>query len=175
MTNAELAILSLVAEQPRHGYDIEQLIEARGMREWTDIGFSSIYYILKKLEREGLVEAALDASGRGPARKVYNITRQGVEAMHAALLEVLSVPQRASSPIMMGIANLPAVSRSEALEALRQYHGELAARLEHMQTRWEAQKPLPYFVDALFDYSEQMIQTELAWIAGFIEQLERQN
>ena len=51
MTNAELAILSLVAEQPRHGYEIENVIEQRGMRAWTEIGFSSIYYILKKLEK----------------------------------------------------------------------------------------------------------------------------
>ncbi|MFL7891509.1 MAG: PadR family transcriptional regulator, partial [Anaerolineales bacterium] len=48
MTNAELAILSLIAEQPRHGYDIEQAIVARGMRDWTEIGFSSIYYLLNK-------------------------------------------------------------------------------------------------------------------------------
>ena len=39
MKNAELAILSLIAEQPRHGYDIERVIEAWGMREWTEIGF----------------------------------------------------------------------------------------------------------------------------------------
>ena len=51
MTNAELAILSLIGESPRHGYEIEQVIEARGMREWTEIGFSSIYYLLKKLEK----------------------------------------------------------------------------------------------------------------------------
>ncbi|HIP96867.1 MAG TPA: hypothetical protein EYH32_06595 [Anaerolineae bacterium] len=53
MTNAELAILSLIAEQPRHGYEIEQVIEERRMREWTEIGFTSIYYLLKKLERGG--------------------------------------------------------------------------------------------------------------------------
>ena len=59
MTNAELAILSLIAEQPRHGYDIEQIIEARGMRDWTEIGFSSIYYLLNKLEKAGLIESQL--------------------------------------------------------------------------------------------------------------------
>ena len=31
MTNAELAILSLVAEQPRHGYEIQQVIEHVGV------------------------------------------------------------------------------------------------------------------------------------------------
>ncbi len=51
MTPAELAILSLLAEQPRHGYGIEQVIDERGMREWTAIGFSSIYYLLNKLEQ----------------------------------------------------------------------------------------------------------------------------
>ncbi|MGD8625667.1 MAG: helix-turn-helix transcriptional regulator, partial [Anaerolineae bacterium] len=48
MTNAELAILTLVAEAPHHGYEIEQIIQERGMREWTEVGFSSIYYLLKK-------------------------------------------------------------------------------------------------------------------------------
>ena len=50
MTNAELAILSLVVEQPRHGYEIERVIGERGMREWTEVGFSTIYSLLKKLE-----------------------------------------------------------------------------------------------------------------------------
>ena len=33
MTNAELAILNLIAEKPRHGYQIEQVIQDRGMRD----------------------------------------------------------------------------------------------------------------------------------------------
>ena len=80
MTNAELAILSLIAQQPRHGYEIEQVIEARGMREWTEVGFSSIYYLLKKLEQKGYVKAQLIAADRGPARKVYSITPAGEKA-----------------------------------------------------------------------------------------------
>ena len=31
----EELILGLLAEQPRHGYQIEKLIEDRGMRRWT--------------------------------------------------------------------------------------------------------------------------------------------
>ena len=46
MTSAEFAILTLIVEQPRHGYEIEQVIEQRGMRQWTEVGFSSIYYLL---------------------------------------------------------------------------------------------------------------------------------
>jgi DNA-binding PadR family transcriptional regulator len=173
MTNAELAIITLIAEQPRHGYEIEQVIEARGMREWTEVGFSSIYYLLKKLEKDGLIEARTEqAAGRGPARKVYHITQAGVDALRAAILEALAVPQARQSSFLLAIGNLPAVSPTEALAALRQCGDTLTTNMENLQAGWETQKPLPYFVDALFDYSVTMMQAEIAWVEKFIKQVE---
>jgi DNA-binding PadR family transcriptional regulator len=174
MTNAELAILSLIAGQPRHGYEIEQVIEGRGMREWTEVGFSSIYYLLKKLERGGLVVGQLQEAERGPARKVYRLTPDGREALRAGVLDALSVPRRCYPPLQLGLANLPGIPPAEALAALRQYRDGLAARLEHVQARRESQRPLPYFVDAMFDHSVTMIEAELDWINQFIAQLEEQ-
>lgn len=52
----EELILGLLAEQPRHGYQIEKLIEDREMRRWTEVGFSSIYYVLDKLEKKSLLK-----------------------------------------------------------------------------------------------------------------------
>ena len=110
MTNAELAVLSLVAQQPRHGYEIEQVIEERGMRNWTEIGFSSIYYLLKKLERKGLVESHIEEAERGAARRVYRITQAGVKALRAGLHDALSIPRFHSSSLLLGLSNLPALS-----------------------------------------------------------------
>ncbi len=171
MTNAEMAILSLVAEQPRHGYEIEQVIEERGMREWTEIGFSSIYYLLKKLQREGMVESVLAEAERGPARRVYRITPAGRRAFKAGLLEALSVPRRCYPPLQLGLANLPALDLEEARLALRKYRQSLEKRLTTLQARWESQRPLPFYVDAMFEHSETMIQAETAWIDGFLAQL----
>ena len=114
MTNAELSILSLVAERPRHGYEIENIIEERGMRDWTEIGFSSIYYLLKKLEKEGLLAGRLEEAARGPARKVYSATQAGYEALRAGLLDALSVPRPRLSPLQLGLANLPGIPPAEA-------------------------------------------------------------
>ncbi|HWI61463.1 MAG TPA: PadR family transcriptional regulator, partial [Symbiobacteriaceae bacterium] len=78
MTNAEIAIMTVLAERPCHGYEVEAVIEARGMREWTEVGFSSIYYVLKKLEAQGLVEGVAASEGsRGPARITYRVTPAG--------------------------------------------------------------------------------------------------
>ncbi|KPK91928.1 MAG: hypothetical protein AMJ88_12300 [Anaerolineae bacterium SM23_ 63] len=173
MTNAELAILTLIAEKSCHGYEIEQIIEERGMREWTEIGFSSIYYLLKKLEEKGLIEGRMERqAGRGPARKVYQITESGIEARRAGVLEALSIPQRAYPLLQLGLASLPGVSHSEALAALRGYKDNLTDRLEHVRSRWDESRPLPYFVEAMFSHSITMIEAERRWTEEFINQLE---
>ena len=60
----EAAILGLLCENPLYGYTIEKIIEERGMRHWTDIGFSSIYYVLKRLERPEFYREFVPAAGR---------------------------------------------------------------------------------------------------------------
>ena len=175
MTNAELAVLTLVAEKPRHGYEIEQVIEERGMREWTEVGFSSIYYLLKKLERQDLIEGHLEQAERGPARKVYRVTPAGREKLRAGVLEALSEPHRRYSPLQLGLANLPGIPAEEALDALRKYRDALIVRLEHVRARWEAQRPLPYFVDAMFAHGITLGEAELKWVEKFIRQVEDEN
>ena len=177
MTNAELVILSLIAEKPRHGYQIEQVIEEREMREWTELGFSSIYYLLNKLEAVGLIESVLErSSGRGPVRKVYSITKDGWKTCQRGILEALSEPPRPESMFLLGMSNLPTVPREEALAAFQHYAASLAERSVHLQERMKIGKStFPIHVEAMFDFSMTMIQAELAWLEKFIQQLEAQD
>lgn len=173
MTNAELAILSLVVETPRHGYEIERVIEDRGMRDWTEIGFSSIYYVLKKLERNGWVESRIEQDqARGPARKVYHVTQDGLDAWHDATLEALSQPMQRYSSFLLGLSNLPGLAHEEAITALRHYAEHLAKQLERVRARSQELAPMPYFLAAMFDHSVAVIEAELAWARRFILQLE---
>jgi DNA-binding PadR family transcriptional regulator len=197
MTNAELAVLSLVVERPRHGYDIERLIVQRGMRGWTDIGFSSIYYLLGKLEKAGLVEAraaepvpgvaeagagsaaavGADAAGsgraaRGPARKVYAPTPAGFSAWQEASLEALSVPAM-SSPFSLGLSNIVGLPAGDVLDALREYRAQMDERLAGMRAKRDSQEPLEWFVAELFDYSDAMMEAEIGWVEGLLGRLEK--
>lgn len=173
MTNAEVAILSLIVEQPRHGYEIEQVIEGRGMRDWTEIGFSSIYYLLKKLEEKGLIAASRQpAEGRGPARKVYQATDAGRREWYREALAMLRTPQRPMVPFLLGLSVLPAFRPEDARAALQDYRTDLRQQQQALIRKAEAQQPLPQHVSAMFDYSLTLVQAELAWIDGFISQLE---
>jgi hypothetical protein len=171
VTNAELAVLSLVVERPRHGYEIEQVIEERGMRGWTDIGFSSIYYVLGKLERSGLVEAAADAGGKGPARKVYRPTAEGYSACGTATIAALSTPAGGNRPFLLGLSNIVALPAEDALAAVRTYRDGLEETLAAVRAKRTAEGDVPWFVDAVFDYSVSMLDAERAWVARFSDEL----
>jgi DNA-binding PadR family transcriptional regulator len=172
MTDAELVILHLLSEKPRHGYEIEEVIELRGMREWTAIGFSSIYYVLKKLEKTGLVDKRSEEAERGPSRKVFRLTPAGHQALRQAALDSLARHQGDYQTLLMGLANLPLLSRQEALAALSEHRQGLTERRRHIDGRRQAQQPLPGTVQALFDYSFTMIDARLQWLTAFIDDIE---
>lgn len=69
MTNSELVLLSLLAEHPRHGYELEQVIEECGMHNWSEIAFSSIYFLLKRLVLEGMATSSTQSRRRVVARQ----------------------------------------------------------------------------------------------------------
>lgn len=175
MTNAELALLTILAEGPRHGYDIERAIEERGMREWTEIGFSSIYFLLKKLGRAELIDGKIEETSHGPARKVYHLTAKGRAALRKGVLEALSTPARRYAPMELGLANLPHVSKAEALAALATYRDTLETRRAYVEATLDQQRPLPYFVEAMFTYGLVMAAAESKWLSDLIERVEKEH
>jgi len=172
MTNAELAILSLIAERPRYGYQIEETIEERGMREWTDIGFSSIYYLLKKLTGAGLLTQETRESERGPTRKVYTATEAGIAALRAGTLDALTNADGDERDLLLGLSNLPLLSPAEVQDALTTRLDQLHERRTWIANRQAEQQPLPDHVDALFDYSLSSNDAQIAWVEAFIARLE---
>lgn len=176
MTNNELTVLGLLVEQPRHGYEIEQIINERGMRDWTDVGFSSIYYVLGRLERAGLVAASAGAGHvGGPARRVYAPTMAGQVAWTEASLAVLSVPAVGNRPFLLGLAAVAGLPADRSAEAVRTYRDALDARLAELTERRAAIGEAPWYVEALFDYSFRMIRSERTWVASFVRTLDRQS
>jgi DNA-binding PadR family transcriptional regulator len=172
MTNAELAILSLIAERPRYGYEIDETIEARGMRGWTDIGFSSIYYLLKKLTGDGLLVQETRESEHGPARKVYSVTQAGITALRTGTTDALTNLDGGERDFLLGLANLPALSLAEVLDALRSRLAHLGDRRKGIAMAQAAQQPLFEHVNALFDYSLVSIDTQIEWLKTFVARLD---
>ncbi len=171
MSEIELVVLGLINEKPKHGYEIEELIEERGIREWTSIAFSSIYYVLKRLDKAGWVHWELATANRGLAKKVYSISDTGKLLLKQNIIEILSTPKYGRS-ILLGLANLPVLEIEEAILALNKYQYKLHKKLTLLETKLA--EPSPFFVKEMFNYSITGIKAELAWLEDFLSSIKSQ-
>jgi len=76
------AILGLLSQKPRHGYELRAAFSAVvGEANW-DVKPAQIYTTLERLEESGLVQTKSDlGEGREPDRRIYAITRDGQGAL----------------------------------------------------------------------------------------------
>jgi len=162
-TDAELLLLGLTAEKPRHGYQLEQEIERRSMREWTRIGFSSIYFVLDKLKRAGLVSAKKPAGGK--AKRTFTLTAAGRRTLVTQTLAALRTYRPTYSSLLLGMMHWPALTRDQALGALTARAQAVSAELARLEAIRVDQQPLPDYVDGLFDFSIGQLEAEADWIA----------
>src|SRR4029453_18432828 len=74
----EYCVLALLRDQPRYGFDlVRSLAQADGMV--TSEG--TIYPLLGRLRRDGLVESTWRESPSGPPRRYYRATDSGRDAL----------------------------------------------------------------------------------------------
>ncbi|MDE3721350.1 PadR family transcriptional regulator [Nocardiopsis sp. N85] len=164
-TPAELTLLGLVIEHPRHGYDLEQVIERRGIRQWTDIGFSSIYYLLTKLEKRGLVHVP-EAAGGAKSRRVFHATPEGRRVAERGALALIEEARPVPHPLLVGIANLPLLSEEEYVGALRVRLARVEERIAVIREVERAQAPLEMAAREVFSYSLSLLEAERSWLAA---------
>ena len=72
----ELCILNLLARGELYGYDlVKELAKVKGLV----ITEGTIYPLLSRLKKAGLLKTRLVESSSGPVRKYYSLTREGKE------------------------------------------------------------------------------------------------
>jgi PadR family transcriptional regulator PadR len=80
----DLCLLAVMEEGPAYGYEMTKRLRGRGL---SIVGEGSIYPLLGRLEREGLVETYRAASDGGPPRKYYRPSEEGRRALTTGVSE----------------------------------------------------------------------------------------
>src|SRR4051794_38550024 len=74
------ALLALLAQQARHGYELHDLFEATMGGHWT-LNSGQIYTSLVRLERDGLVVEEAIEKGGGPDKRLWSLTPEGMSEL----------------------------------------------------------------------------------------------
>jgi DNA-binding PadR family transcriptional regulator len=169
----ELAVLSLLREEPMHPYQMQRLLRDRHKDEVLDLKRGSLYHAINRLGRAGLVApVAVDREGRRPERTTYRLTAAGQRELVRWLRERIATPQRQPLELMASLSFLvyltpkDAVSQLEArAHAIETQRAALAVALTGLRT----------FVDRInlieSEYLLAMHKAELQWVRGRIAEL----
>jgi DNA-binding PadR family transcriptional regulator len=84
--SVRLALLGLLLQSPRHGYELRSAFEAvvGGEANW-DLKPAQVYTTLARLEEAGLVTVEARGKKAGPEKRIYAVTPAGREAFQSWL------------------------------------------------------------------------------------------
>ena len=157
-SDADIVLLSLLAEQPRHGYDLDRVIEQRGYRQWTSLAFSSVYYLLKRLSERGLLEPDQGSQGR---RTVFRVTEAGRRELRQAAGERVLAPAPPSAGVLPALNAYSRLDDPELVTLLVRRAEALLGRLDELRAL-RAQVDEEHAL-AIFDYEILRQEADLTW------------
>ncbi len=74
----EMCLMSIIGEEASYGYEMVRKLSERGLDLASE---GSIYPLLSRLQRQGMIEGYLVQSSEGPARKYYRMSEKGEETL----------------------------------------------------------------------------------------------
>ena len=169
-----LIVLWQLFAEPMHVYRMQKLFEAQGKNRVVNVrSRASLYQTIERLQRLGLVEVAETVRQEGyPDRVVYAITEAGRDAAREWLREMLSDPGGQYPEFIAALSLLFGLPVEEARDQLALRAERVAAQLaEAEQSLNEAPPGLPRLFLLEEEYRKTMLQAELDWLHGVIEDL----
>ena len=177
LTVPDLVLLSLLAEQPMHGYQANAELERRQVQDWAGVSRPQVYYSLEKLARLALIA---ETGGRepalGPERRIFGTTAKGRSALAASLEREDWTNQRDRPPFLTWMALSWQAPPATVRNQLRRREKFLEAELEReMETLRAVEKEVGHgFHEAVWmiKLMIEQFRTELDWLRQVADKLD---
>jgi len=172
--SVRFAILGLLAQHPRHGYDLHSAFEAVvGDDPGWDVKPAQVYSTLNRLEESGLVRRVSDlGEGDEPGRRIYEITDEGNHALQEWFsCSVASEYQRDEFFIKLMAALVS--GQADPVRLIQTQRSHLFQELHNAITQREGYDPHSELVQILrLDKTIMHLEAELRWLEMTEQRLE---
>jgi DNA-binding PadR family transcriptional regulator len=178
LTVPDLVLLSLLAEQPMHGYQANLELERRQVKDWAGVSRPQVYYSLEKLARLALITEAGDREpALGPERRIFSATAKGRAALAAALERESWTKQRDRPPFLTWMALSWQASPATFLKQLERREKFLRAELSREKATLRAvEKEVGHhFHEAVWMIKlvVEQFRAELLWLRQVADEIPR--
>ena len=169
-------ILSLVWEaKTASGYQLNATINNRGYREWADIGMTSIYTTLKRLEQKGLISSriTMHKTTQGPVARDYFLTSNGTLLLKEETEKGLSETRERDRRFDLALSVIDILSLEKALVLIEKRKLYLKSEQKRLSEVYAGQQQnITFNGGLLFRHTLQFIQSEIIFLEELINQWE---
>lgn len=160
----ELLLLGILRREAMHGYRLVEIVETE-LRACTDLKKPTVYFLLGKLARSGLVTRTRIREGRRPPKWVYRLTPKGEETFQALLRENLAGFTPPKYPSSIGLAFLHTLAPDDARALLAQRLASVRSHADEV----EGLLPLAGESGLVTAHQRAQLQSELDWLASYLQ------
>jgi DNA-binding PadR family transcriptional regulator len=168
-----LIVLWELFEGPKHVYRMQKLIEHQAKDRVVNVrSRASLYQAIERLVRLGLVEVRETVRTENrPDRIVYAITDAGREVAREWLREMLRTTGGEFPEFIAAVSVLFGLAPDDARAQLELRAERLAAELADTESVLAGAPGLPRLFLLEEEYRRVVLQAELAWVLGVVEDL----
>lgn len=173
LSHIAFVTLGLVAEKQCHAKDIDDRIEERGMRNWTAIGTSSIYGVLKKLKDDGLVTSWIEELDNRMI-KVYQITDLGLKVLKDKVLNVLKgYIGKNDEDFYVAFSMLPLLTNEQQIEVITSSINKIKHHKKELEEMLKDNSHTPLNVRGLFVHPIKILGIDIDFLNWVLEEIEK--
>jgi DNA-binding PadR family transcriptional regulator len=164
--NARLLILGVLHRGDFHPYEIKRRLERAMVECYTDVDVGTLYYAVRQLDKEGLIEAvAEERVARGGVRTIYRITPEGRAEFRKGLHRQFDVEGPVSQTLYGALLFLHLADEAVVVEALRRRIARLDELIEKLKSiRQELAPKLSTGGEHLIDHLDRQRRLDRTWL-----------
>lgn len=132
--SVKFALLGILAEGERHGYDLKHAFDERVGEFWS-LNYGQIYTTLDRLEREELVERRDEPQANRPDRKIYRATTKGRRELDAWLTRPVARARALRDDLFVKLAFRGRADLAPVLDLVAQQKQVYLAHLKRLTQR----------------------------------------
>lgn len=171
ISHKQFVVLGLIAEFPSHAYSIDQRIEDRGMRNWTDIGKSSIYRIIGELEQAQLI-SYYEEEVDNRLRKVYSVTEKGMKVLKTKVFNTINkYIGKNDEDFYVAFSMLPILATDDLIRALLNAFQNISKHKQELEQMLSKSQDYPLNVIGLFKHPIMILETDIKFLEWVLEKV----
>jgi PadR family transcriptional regulator AphA len=166
------ALLGLLAENPKYGYEIKQEFEGALGNVWS-VSYGQLYPTLRRLSEMQWVTKETAPGKKAAEKNIYSITAKGRKKLDEWLLRPLRSSYKVKDEFTLKFMFFDKLPRDKVLDYLKQQQKKTVMQKESFQrTLVSIKEELNFFLQAIIRKGIIHLEAENQWLEEVVNALE---